>query len=216
MKDKRILVLAPHTDDGELGCGATISRLIREKAELYYVAFSSCEESLQDGYAPDTLVKELLEATSVLGIPRDHVLVKSYKVRHFYEKRQEILDDLIAISRTIEPDIVFMPSRHDIHQDHLTIANEGLRAFKKNTILGYELPWNDYTFDNQAFFCVEQIDVEKKVSAIMKYKSQDSKQYVKPDNIISILRTHGTQVGVAYAEVFEVPRLLIKGNGDIK
>ncbi|MBT4611169.1 MAG: hypothetical protein HOC05_14085, partial [Gemmatimonadetes bacterium] len=32
---ERILVLAPHTDDGELGCGGTISRLIEKGCEVY-------------------------------------------------------------------------------------------------------------------------------------------------------------------------------------
>ena len=41
--NKRILILAPHTDDGELGCGATISKLIETSNDVYYVAFSACE-----------------------------------------------------------------------------------------------------------------------------------------------------------------------------
>ncbi len=48
MMKQKILVLAPHTDDGELGCGGTIVRLIDEGQDVYYVAFSICEESVPE------------------------------------------------------------------------------------------------------------------------------------------------------------------------
>ena len=46
---RRILVLAPHTDDGELGCGAAIARFVEQGAEVHYVAFSTAKESVPKG-----------------------------------------------------------------------------------------------------------------------------------------------------------------------
>ncbi|MDY7036483.1 MAG: hypothetical protein SV375_10045 [Thermodesulfobacteriota bacterium] len=46
---EKILVLAPHTDDGEFGCGGSIAKFIEQRAEVYYAAFSLCEESIPDG-----------------------------------------------------------------------------------------------------------------------------------------------------------------------
>lgn len=204
----RALVLAPHTDDGELGCGATISKLIRLGCEIFYVAFSTCEESVPAGMPGDILKKELFNATGVLEIPSDHVIVFQYKVRLFNEHRQEILDDLIKIKSLIHPDIVFMPSKNDVHQDHHTIACEGLRAFKDTTIFAYEEPWNNYTFSNQAFIKLNEKDVEKKVAALSEYKSQKGRKYTEPEYIKSLLKLHGTQIGVDYAEVFEIPRFV--------
>ena len=63
------LVLAPHTDDGEFGCGGTIAKLAEMRKEVYYAAFSSCEKSLANNDPPDTLKKELFCATKKLGIP---------------------------------------------------------------------------------------------------------------------------------------------------
>lgn len=48
---KRVLVLAPHTDDGEFGCGGTITKLINEGHEVYYAAFSACQQSVLPHYA---------------------------------------------------------------------------------------------------------------------------------------------------------------------
>lgn len=208
-KNKRILVLAPHTDDGELGCGATISRAIREGATVWYVAFSKCEETLPSGWPKDTLVHEVLEATSVLGINPSHVSVKGYKVRHFSESRQDILDDLIELNREIKPDMIFLPSLHDIHQDHATIAQEGIRAYKKITIFGYELPWNNLQFDNQAFVKVFEEDAVKKADALQKYRSQSVRSYTSKESVLALLRTHGMQIGEKYAEVYEIPRIVI-------
>lgn len=207
---KKALVLAPHTDDGELGCGATISRLIKNGVEIYYAAFSSCRDSLPEKEEADVLVKEMKAATALLGIPRENTIMFDYQVRHFEEHRQEILDDLINLERRIKPDVVFSPSKHDIHQDHMTIASECLRAFKKTTILQYELPWNNYSFDNQFFYIVEEENVEQKINAIACYKSQANRSYVSSEFIKGNLITHGIQIGVKYAEVFETPRIIMR------
>lgn len=208
-ENKTILILAPHTDDGELGCGGTIARAIREGADIWYIAFSRCEESIPEGLPKDILVHEVKAATAVLGIPEDHVMVQKYKVRHFSESRQQILDDLIVLGKKIDPDIVFLPSQHDIHQDHATISAEGLRAFKKRTIFAYELPWNNFSFNNQAFVKCTKADAEKKVTALRKYESQNGRQYTSKESILSLLRTHGMQIGEEFAEVFEIPRFVI-------
>ena len=49
---RRVLVLAPHTDDAELGCGGTIARLLRDGVDVFVAAFSTAEESLPPGAAP--------------------------------------------------------------------------------------------------------------------------------------------------------------------
>ena len=60
---KTAVVLAPHTDDGELGCGGTMARLVESGCEVRYVAFSIATRSLPPGFEPDTLAREVREAT---------------------------------------------------------------------------------------------------------------------------------------------------------
>ena len=132
---KRALVLAPHTDDGEFGCGGTTVRLLEEGCEVRYVAFSVATRSLPAGFPPDTLAREVREATAELGIPESHLTVHDFDVRTFPERRQDILELLVALWDEWRPDVVFQPSHHDVHQDHQTIAQEGLRAFKRTTVL---------------------------------------------------------------------------------
>ena len=143
---RKALVLAPHTDDGEFGCGGTMARLVEAGCDVRYVAFSIATRSLPPGFPPDTLAREVREATAELGIPAESLTVHDFDVRTFPERRQDILELLVALWEEWEPDVVFQPSLHDVHQDHRTVAEEGLRAFKRTTILGYEIPWNNFDF----------------------------------------------------------------------
>ena len=206
---KRVLVLAPHTDDGEFGCGGTMARLVEAGTDVRYVAFSIATKSLPDGFAPDTLAREVREATAELGIPEANLSVHDFAVRTFPERRQDILELLIGLWEEWQPDAVFQPSLHDIHQDHQVIAAEGLRAFKRTTILGYEIPWNNFDFAYQAYFALEREHVERKVAALARYASQQHRRYADPDYIWNLARLHGVNVNREYAEVFQVYRLVV-------
>jgi len=206
---KNVFVLAPHTDDGELGAGGTIARLIENGANVYYFAFSTAEESVPEGHPKDVLKTEVLNATKKLGIKKENVIIYHYKVRKLNYARQEILEDLIKHKKEIVPDLVLMPSLHDIHQDHSTIAQEGLRAFKLCTILGYELIWNNLTFNTTSFVKLEKRHVQCKCNALQEYKSQEGRNYMSEDFIYSLAKTRGVQIGTTYAESFEVLRWII-------
>ena len=206
--NKRILVLAPHTDDGELGCGATISKLINDN-EIYYVAFSACQKSVPPPFDADVLLKEVKAATNVLGIKRENLILLDYDVRTFNFRRQDILDDILKIKKQILPDIVFMPTQHDIHQDHFTITNEGIRAFKFSSILCYELPWNNFTFNTSCFVNITDEHLETKARALSEYKSQSHRPYASHDFIEALAKVRGVQSGHKYAEAFEIVRWII-------
>ena len=205
---RRVLVLAPHTDDGEFGCGGTMARLVETGAEIRYVAFSIATKSLPDGFPPDTLAREVRQATAELGIPESHLTVHDFEVRTFPERRQDILELLIGLWEEWRPDAVFQPSHHDVHQDHQVIAAEGLRAFKRTTILGYEIPWNNYDFSYQAYVALEGRHVERKVASLAHYASQQHRRYSDPEYIRNVARTHGINVNREYAEAFQVYRFV--------
>jgi LmbE family N-acetylglucosaminyl deacetylase len=205
---KRALVLAPHTDDGEFGCGGTMARLVENGAEVRQIAFSIATRSLPEGFAPDTLAKECAAATAELGIPAENLTVLDFDVRTFPEHRQEILETLIEVWEDYRPDCVLQPSLHDVHQDHQTIASEGLRAFKRTTILGYEIPWNNFDFSYQAYFALEHRHVERKVAALAHYASQQHRRYANDEYVWNVARTHGINVNREYAEVFQVYRVV--------
>lgn len=209
MKFKNVLVLAPHTDDGELGAGGFIAKLIEGGVKVTYVAFSTAEESVPNHLPKDILKTEVKAATEKLGIPADNLIVFNYQVRKLSYVRQEILEELIKIRKNEKYDLVLMPSLKDIHQDHTTIAQEGMRAFKNTTILGYELIWNNLSFDTTCFVTLNYSHVESKFLALQCYESQSGREYMGRDFIFSLAKTRGVQIGAEYAESFEVVRWVI-------
>ena len=207
---KNVFILSPHTDDGELGAGGTISKLKELGANIHYFAFSSAEKSVPKEYNKNILKEEVFKATNILGIPKENVHVYNYEVRKLNYFRQEILESLVEYREKIFPDLVLMPNLNDIHQDHSTIANEGLRAFKNTTVLGYELIWNNLKFDTTSFVELGDYHIKNKIKALKEYRSQSKKEYFSDEFIFSLAKTRGVQFGVDFAEAFEVIRWKIK------
>ena len=206
MSQQKVLVLAPHTDDGELGCGGSIARKIEEGAEVMYIAFSICTRSLPEGWDPMTLAHEVKAATKILGLKEENLVLFDYDVRRFKEFRQDILEELVKLKKRFDPDLVFVPTPSDIHQDHQVISEEGLRAFKNTSIVGYELPWNNISFNTRSFIKLESRHLDKKIEALKEYKSQKHRTYLNEEFIKSLAITRGVQISTKYAEAFEVIR----------
>lgn len=201
-----ILILAPHTDDGELGCGGFIAKAVRQGAEVHYAAFSTADESVPTIFPHNQLELEVREATEILGIRPENLYVYKHQVRKLNYVRQEILDEMIELREKIKPDLVLLPSQNDIHQDHTTVTAEGIRAFKNTSILGYELIWNNLSFSSDYFCLLSNEDLDKKIAALNAYKTQAGKNYMNPEFIRSMAIIRGTQISEQFAEAFEVIR----------
>ena len=208
----KVLILSPHTDDAELGCGASIARMVEEGAEILWIVFSIAEDSLPRHLPRDTLKKEFMNALGCLGLQESNAAVHEYQVRRLLERRQDILEELVSARRDFRPDLVLIPSPCDVHQDHQAVSNEAIRAFKMHaSIVGYELPWNQITFNSSIFVRLEKRHLEKKVEMLRCYRSQYEKgrNYFSADFISGLARVRGTQCNYHLAEAFEVIRWMI-------
>ena len=126
---KKVLVLAPHTDDGELGCGGTVARLLEEGCEVHFAGFSTCAEAVPAGFPADELKMEFLSAMESYGIPAEQLILFDFQVRHFPAHRQEILEELVRLNRRIVPDLVLAPSLHAVaHGQCADILAGGINA----------------------------------------------------------------------------------------
>ncbi len=202
-----VLALAPHADDAEFGCGASLSRLVREGATIHYLVLSICEDSVPAEFPKDVMAGEVLEAASLLGVAETNVMVHRYPVRRLSEHRHAILDIMVELRNRLRPAVVFAPSSDDVHQDHQVVSVESRRAFKHATILGYELPWNSFRFAATCSFKVTDADVAAKVSACAAYRSQAHRAYGSGEWAYHLAKIRGLQGGLELAEAFEVGRL---------
>lgn len=206
---QKILVLAPHPDDGELGCGGTIARCIEQGAQVYYAVFSPCRQSLPQHLPEDTREIEVRRASQLLGVRSDNLFMFNFDVRMFRQHRQEILEVMLHLRQILNPDLVLLPCSTDIHQDHQTVYEEALRAFKHTSMLGYEMPWNNFSVHASTFVQLEDYHVEAKVRALGVYESQLHRNYVDDTFVRSLAVTRGIQIGARFAEAFEVIRWIL-------
>lgn len=205
----KVLVLAPHVDDGEIGAGGLIKYFTEMGVSVSYLAFSLCEESIPSGFPKDILATEVIRATAHLGILEKDIYLKKFPVRKFNEKRQEILDTMLTIKAVVKPDLVLTPSIYDHHQDHSVVSQESIRAFKDATLLGYEIPWNNYTFTTNLIVELSALHIEAKMKAFSEYKSQSFRSY-NADNIKSLASSRGLLIKSDYAEAFNIIRQIWK------
>ena len=189
----RILALSPHTDDAELGAGGSIARWVEEGHTVDYWYFSTCDTP--------GIEKECKKACDVLGIA--DILISLYDRRKFYQHRDEILQNLYDVHD--QYDLVLVPATGDCHQDHVVITEEAVRAFKCS-ILGYDLPWNNLSFNGRYFVKLTATQVAKKMGALDKYKTQAHREYMQSYFTMAQARMRGIQAGTKFAEAFEVIR----------
>ncbi len=206
---KRVLVLAPHTDDAELGCGGTMARWIDEGAAMFTAVFSTAEKSLPPGSKAYRLKDECHLALDEIGVPQDNRFIYDYPVRELGYHRQDVLEQMVKLSTEVQPEVILVPSAADLHQDHNVVYQESVRAFKHLTMLGYELPWNHITFSTHAFVVLTEDHIKRKWAALTKYESQIevARPYFRWEAIESMARVRGLQVKTDFAEAYELIRI---------
>lgn len=200
-----ILILSPHTDDIELGCGGSLTKWM-EKHSVYVVAFSPCVESILKGWDKNSTKMEFIKSMESLKCEYG---LWEIPVRQFNKYRDEIRETLYRYCRDMNPDLVVTSSKNDLHQDHQVISEETLRVFKCS-VLGYESPYNNYSFHPVYYEKLEEKHLLKKKELINFYESQKAKgqDYFSDEFIYGLARVRGLQIKSKYAEAFECYRFV--------
>jgi LmbE family N-acetylglucosaminyl deacetylase len=204
-KSRPVLVLSPHPDDAELGCGGTIARLRAEDFEvlIVHMAIPSTVPNLKEEAEASALV---LDAAMWIGPKHFARHDRRLVVRHFPQARQAILEGLVQIRDEFNPGCVFTPATTDVHQDHKTVTEEAFRAFRHRTILGYYEPWNTPRMEPDIYVTLSGAMVKKKLDALECYTSQRQRPYFGETSMQAVLRTWGLQAGSTWSEAFELIR----------
>ena len=200
---KKVCFIGAHPDDIELGCGALIAR-IAGKTDIRCVTFSDNRKNP----ALTHLIPEHYESMRILGVPEERVTLLDFETRRFQEHRQDILEAMIGILKQDDPDIVFVHSKSDVHQDHQVLTQEALRAFRGRTVLGFDVIRSSYGFFPEFLVGVDEADVEKKLAALAAYKTYEGKYYFSPDVTRATLIRNGAICEKPYAEGFDILRIV--------
>ncbi len=199
----RLLFVGAHPDDIEIGCGALLAS-VSSNAEVLCVTLSENRE--KPGH--EHLVDEHYRSMAVLGVAAERAIVAGFETRNFPRDRQAILEYLYELNRTHRPDIVFVHSQADIHQDHAVVTMEALRAFRGRTVLGFDVLRSSYGFFPNFLVEVSQGDMEKKVLALSKYETYSDKYYFDREIVRAALIRHGALAERPFAEGFDILRIV--------
>ncbi len=205
---KRILFLGAHPDDIELGCGALLHQ-IAQKTDILCVTLSDNQKN------PDlqNVKGEHLRSMKILGIPEEKVLFGPFQTRVFPDSRQDILEYFLKLRKEFNPDLIFTHSKQDVHQDHNTMTDEALRAFRGITVLGFDVVRSSYGFFPHFLVEVAEEDVKKKIEALSEYATYQDRYYFNSELTRSIMVRHGALAEVPFAEGFDILRIVGKFEG---
>jgi N-acetylglucosamine malate deacetylase 1 len=200
---KRVLFLGAHPDDIELGCGALLHHIARQ-TDVLCVTLSDNQKNPDLGHVKT----EHYEAMAVLGVSREKILFGPFMTRVFPNARQEILEYFLKLRRDFQPDLIFVHSKQDVHQDHLTMTDEALRAFRGITVLGFDVVRSSYGFFPHFLVGVTEEDVNKKIEALSKYETYRDRYYFNSELTRSIMIRHGALAERPFAEGFDILRIV--------
>lgn len=221
---KKILILSPHADDEILGCGGFIAKYSKKNYDISVLILTNANNGAPEIYSSNVIKKvrnEAKTANNFIGTKKLYFenLPALNLTNYPIYKISNIITKYID---KIKPEIVLIPSSNDIHDDHKIIfraAKVSMRFNKKSslkTILSYEVlsetEWNEdeKAFNPNYFVSLSRSELNKKIKAFLKYKSQ-VKKFPHPrskEGIKNLSRLRGGSVFVEYAEAFKVEKIL--------
>jgi LmbE family N-acetylglucosaminyl deacetylase len=141
------------------------------------------------------------------------VLVHDFGDGLFPNQSEAIKAQFEALKREVEPDLILTHALSDAHQDHRTIAQLTAQTFRKEMVLGYEIPKVDGDLGNPNFFVpLERPDCERKIDMLHRhFASQRARHWFDPELFRGLLRLRGMHAvsATGWAEAFYCPKLVV-------
>lgn len=222
--NKKILILSPHADDEILGCGGFISKYSNKNYQINVLILTNANKGAPELYSTKEIKNirdEAKQANNLIGTKKLYFenLPALNLVNYPIYKITSIINKYM---KNINPEIILIPSSNDIHDDHKIIfkaAKISIRPNRKSNlkkVLTYEVlsetEWNENgkSFNPNYYISLSKLDINNKVKAFLKYKSQ-AKKFPHPrskEAIINLSKVRGSQVFMKYAEAFKVEKIL--------
>ena len=197
---KKVLCLGAHSDDIEIGCGATILRLIQEQSELeiYWLVFSARGIRAREAKAS---ASEFLR-----GLRSRWIRTMTFRESYFPGEWPAIKDTFEKVKREFEPDLVLTQYRDDRHQDHRVLSDLAWNTFRNHLVLEYEIPKYDGDLGlPNVYIPVPRELCERKISMLLRhFQSQKNRHWFTADTFWALLRLRGIECASSsgFAEAF--------------
>lgn len=204
-KKLSVLCLGAHSDDIEIGAGATLLTWLASGAELdvhWCIATGGGDRASEARASAQDFLGGAAKSTIELGGFRDSYLpYEGAKVKEWVEAQKP----------RMKPDIVLTHCAKDAHQDHRLINELAWNAFRDSIILEYEIPkWDGDLGQPNTYIAIEEAMLAKKIALLEKhFATQRSKDWFDAETFRGLARIRGVECRARYAEAFYARKLVI-------
>lgn len=202
-----VLCLGAHSDDIEIGCGGTILKLLagRANVSVVWVVLSGDRARQREARAAARLF--------LRGAAAARVDCHDFRISYFPSETPRIKDVFEELKASVQPDVIFTHTRHDLHQDHRVVCELTWNTFRSHTILEYEIvKYDGDTGAPNIFVELPKAVLDRKTRHLMKcFGTQRDKQWFSADTFAGIARLRGVQSAAkqGFAEAFYARKLNI-------
>jgi LmbE family N-acetylglucosaminyl deacetylase len=204
---RRVLCIGAHSDDIEIGCGATVLRLAESSpgVEFYWLVLSSNPARAREARRS--------AAAFLRGVRRKTVAVQSFRDGFLPYIGSPVKECFEELKKAFAPDLIFTHFRHDLHQDHRLACELTWNTFRNHLVLEYEIPKFDADLRSPNVFVPVSDPVRRrKLRLLMRYfGTQRSKQWFSEDLFQGLMRLRGIECAspTGYAEAFHCRKLVL-------
>ncbi|NIT54885.1 MAG: hypothetical protein GWN00_01155 [Aliifodinibius sp.] len=211
-----VLVVSPHCDDAEFGCGGTIAKYTKNKVPVTVIIVAVGREA-DDGLSR---INEFKASMGVLGVTSTGILFPGYDARLNEVPSWKLVGAIERAISEYNTEKLFIPLP-SFHQDHKVVWDASLAAVRPNKVyphltdvLGYEYPltvWGDGAqYQSGGLYYRIDDTMRLKMKALQQYKSQMSKDgMLSLRSVRALAARRGAEAFTKYAEFFHVLRKII-------
>ncbi len=202
-----LLCLGAHSDDIEIGAGATILELIGRgiALDVHWVVLSATGERAAEARA---------SATAFLaGAATSRIELAEFRDGHFPHAGSALKDWLEALKARSAPDMILTHWRDDAHQDHREVSRLTWNTFRDHLILEYEIPkWDGDLGRPNTYVPVGEAAMARKIELLMAhFGTQRSKDWFDPRTFNGLARLRGMECRApdGFAEAFHARKIAL-------
>lgn len=200
---KKILAIGPHPDDIELGCFGTMARYSKEGNEVNFLVLTKGEGGTKD----DNRVDEAKQSAALI---KANLFIENLPDR-FISEGPGTITVIEKYVEKIKPDMVFIPTTTDTHQDHRATFNASMVACRTaEEIYAYETPSTSRNFMPNFFVDITEF-IDLKLKAVKIHSSQGGKGYMADRAVkgLAEYRAFDILLNDRYVEGFDVIKVVI-------
>lgn len=195
-----VLCLGAHSDDIEIGAGATLLSLAERGIQLHVHWCVLSGGGIRDIEARESAADFLAKAAGA------QIDVMSFRDGFFPQQGEAIKQWFESLKQRIDPDLILTHRRDDAHQDHRLVCQLTWNTFRDHQILEYEIPkWDGDIGQPNVYVPVSAAVLKRKIELLIShFGSQRSKQWFDDETFRGLARIRGMECRAPerYAEAF--------------